>query len=115
MSLVSFSRFCFYWVWLIVTLLAVLPQEQVLLTTGWDKANHALAFFVLLGLLDRAYPSANLWLGKVMPLLAYGLAIELVQSQISGRFASSFDVFGDAVGLAMYLLLRPILINKIPF
>ena len=115
MSLVLLSRFCFYPVLLVVSLMSVLPQEQVVLSTGWDKANHALAFFVLLGLLDHAYPSANLWTKKILPLFIYGLLIEMVQSQIPGRYASLLDVLGDAVGLLAYSVIRPVLINNIPF
>ncbi len=85
------------------------------MTTGWDKANHTLAFFVLLALLDHAYPSVNLWLKKILPLVAYALLIEWVQSQIPGRDASLLDIVGDLVGLAAYLLIRPVVINKLPF
>ncbi len=95
--------------------MSVLPQEQVVVSLGWDKANHALAFFVLLGLLDNAYPSANLWTKKVLPLIIYGVLIECVQSQIPGRYASLLDILGDIVGLGAYLLIRPALIKSIPF
>jgi VanZ family protein len=98
-----------------VSLLAVLPQDQSVITTGWDKANHTLAFFVLLGLLDNAYPSMNLWIKKIAPLIAYAILIELVQSQIPGRYASLLDIIGDAVGLGLYLLIRSWLINYLPF
>ena len=112
MSLIGFFRFCFYFALLSISLLAVLPQQQLVVTTGWDKANHALAFFVLLWLLDYAYPAASLWVKKILPLLIYGLLIECVQSQIPGRYLSLLDFFSDIVGLAAYLLIRPILINN---
>ncbi|WP_085760138.1 VanZ family protein [Oceanicoccus sagamiensis] len=115
MTLVFLSRVAFYPTLLAVSLLSVLPQEQVVISTGWDKANHALAFFVLLALLDHAYPTAHLWWKKLLPLLAYGVVIELLQSQIPGRYASGLDVFGDIVGLLAYLLIRPVILNHIPF
>ena len=93
----------------------MLPEDQAVITTGWDKANHSLAFFVLMGLLDNAYPAMNVWTKKIVPLLAYAVLIELVQSQIPGRCASLLDVVGDAVGLGLYLVLRPLLINHMPF
>ena len=115
MSLILLIRFCFYSALLSISLMAVLPQQHMVITTGWDKANHALAFFVLLGLLDYAYPAANLWIKKIIPLIIYGLLMELVQSQIPGRYVSSLDLLSDVVGLAAYILIRPVLINKKPF
>ena len=39
------------------------------------------------------------------PLLAYGLAIELLQSQIPNRLFSIGDLAANAAGLALYALL----------
>ena len=109
------SRLLFFIALFSVTCLAVLPQEQVSLTTGWDKANHALAFLVLLGLLDQAYPQWNLWLQKTLPLIGYGLVIEGLQFFLPDRMFSLLDVAADLVGLGVYLLLRPRLLEKLPF
>jgi len=93
------------WQWLLAATMAallvisLLPPSVDLPSTGWDKANHALAFAVL-GVLGR-----QSWPGRmpiVMPgLLAYGVLIEVLQSFVPGRDAEFADVVADAVGLAL--------------
>ena len=113
--MIWFFRFGFYSALLFISLMAVLPQQQMMITTGWDKANHALAFFVLLWLLDYSYPAVNLWSKKIVALIIYGLLIELVQSQLFGRHASLHDVLANTVGLTAYVLIRPVLFRKTAF
>lgn len=85
--------------------LAFTPMPPTAVDTGWDKANHALAFAVLFVCARRAFPAAGL-----VPLMAAGLAfggfIELVQSAVPGRFAEWSDLAGDAVGLLIGLALN---------
>lgn len=103
------SRFLFYPVLIIVTGLAFLPSPQVDLGTGWDKANHLLAFWVLLALLDNGYPLRRMWLDKLLPLLGYGLLIELIQWNIPDREFSLLDILADLLGMLFYLALRPLM------
>jgi VanZ family protein len=77
-------------------------------TTGWDKLNHILAFFVLLGLLDNAYPALR-WLNKLFLLLVYGVVIECWQGLLPAREFSLLDVVADGVGLLLYWAIRPLL------
>ncbi len=112
---VTISRWLFYLALIAITILALVPQQQAVVTTGWDKSNHVLAFWVLLLLMDNAYPPLNLWVRKVLPLLAYGLLIECLQGFSPGRHFSLMDVVADFVGLIAYILLRPFLLDKIPF
>jgi VanZ family protein len=113
--MVRVSRCLFYVALVAITVLALVPQQEAVISTGWDKANHALAFFVLLALLDNAYPPLKLWLLKVLPLLVYGLLIEVIQYYLPDRDFALLDLLGDAVGLLLYCLLRPVLLDKIPF
>ncbi len=87
--------------------MAVVPQEAVIVTSGWDKANHALAFFVLLALLDIAYPLFHFVRHKILWLIGYGILLELLQGMIAGREASLLDVLADGIGLAAYTFIRP--------
>lgn len=99
---------------LIISWLAFSPKPPESLTTGWDKSNHLLAFATLavvaslsLSMLRRArWVSAG--------LLAYGIFIELVQSQIPGRSADAADVLADMVGVALGLAVVALLehLNK---
>jgi len=94
-----------------VTVLAVVPEEAAVVTSGWDKANHFIAFFVLLALLDRAYPAGRFVVFKIAALLGYGILLEIVQSLVAGRDASLLDVGADMVGLAAYALVRPAVLS----
>jgi VanZ family protein len=81
-----------------VLVLSLMPPSQPLPTTGWDKANHMLAFAVL-GLLGRRSYAARgwaVWLG----LVAYGGLIELLQGQTGYREADWLDLLADSIGLA---------------
>ncbi|MHB1121361.1 MAG: VanZ family protein [Ramlibacter sp.] len=97
------------WVfWLCMTAvlgLCLMPPAQHLPSTGWDKANHALAFAVLavLGLATDPARAARVLLG----LLAFGAAIEVLQSLTGYRTAEWLDLVADGAGLlAGWLLAR---------
>ncbi|MBP9603834.1 MAG: VanZ family protein [Chromatiaceae bacterium] len=73
--------------------------------TGHDKANHILAFLVLAGLADLAYPGpapGRGW-GKWVSLLAYGLLIETVQRFLPYREFSGWDLVADGIGIWLYV------------
>jgi len=98
---------------LVISWLALSPAPPKQMNLGWDKLNH-LSAFATLGLLGRlAWPRHTL----VVPLalLAYGAAIEVLQSQVPGRSGEWPDLLADALGLllgslaswALSRLLRP--------
>lgn len=95
----------FYAVLSIVLLLALLPSDEVLLTTGWDKANHFLAFMTLAALLDIAYPIYRYWPIKMSVLFFIGVAIECLQWLTQYRVYSMDDVFADSVAIVAYWFL----------
>lgn len=74
-------------------------------TTGWDKANHLLAFAVLAWLGSHAYPQR---LASVLSgLLAYGALIEILQSFTTFRSADWHDLLADGLGLLpVWLFMR---------
>lgn len=72
--------------------------------TGWDKANHALAFAAVGAAARLAFPAARTP-SLVAGGMAYGAFIEIVQSQVPGRSAEWADLLADAVGLALGLML----------
>lgn len=81
-----------------VLVLSLLPPSQPLPTTGWDKANHMLAFAVL-GVLGRRAYAGRGW-AVLLGLVAYGGLIELLQGQTGYREADWLDLLADSVGLA---------------
>jgi len=84
-----------------VMVLSLLPVEQ--LPPGvfdwWDKAQHALAFWVLgsLGLWAYAATSVRVAVG----LVVFGALIELAQSATGWRFGDWQDWLADAVGVGV--------------
>ena len=70
-----------------------------------DKARHLLAFGALAWVAAQGFAGGRGARWRVAgALLAYGVFIELVQSQIPGREASAWDVLADAAGITLGLL-----------
>ena len=93
------------WIWaffgcaLAVLVLALMPAPPAMLTTGWDKSNHMLAFVVLTWLGCKAFNQR--FLIVVLSLLAYGALIEILQSFTPNRSAEWLDLFADGLGILL--------------
>jgi hypothetical protein len=74
-----------------------------------DKLGHLLAFLLLAWLADFAFPRLSFGIEKILPLLGFGLLIELVQQQLPYRQFSWLDWMADGLGIAAYLLMVPLL------
>jgi VanZ family protein len=79
-----------------------------------DKFNHILAFSVLGLLADFSWPATGFRAPKVLALLGYGLAIEVVQLFLPHRDFSLWDLGADALGLLLYGFSVPLLRNIYP-
>ena len=82
-----------------VGVLSLLPPALPLPTTGWDKANHVLAFATLALLGAACWPAHRVRV--LLALAAYGGAIEVAQSLTGIRFAEWVDWAADVAGLAL--------------
>jgi VanZ family protein len=90
--------------------LAFSPNPPPQADTGWDKLNHLLAFSVLAMCACHAFPcTRRRFLSVTMALLAFGLFIELVQTQIPGRSGEWPDLLADSLGIGTGLLLVALL------
>jgi len=92
----------------VVTALSLTPSPELPINL-WDKANHALAYFFLAYLGDHAFPSSGSSTPRIMVLVGlfiYGVLIEILQSQIPSRQASTLDMIANASGLGLYTLLH---------
>lgn len=101
------ARLIFWLIMLVMTALFLVPQEFVsgAIFDWWDKAQHALAFGVLMLLGFVAYPK-YFW-RIAMSLIVYGAVIEVIQSWTGWRQGDVMDVLADAVGvLLMGLLIK---------
>lgn len=92
-------RWAFWLCVLAVLALALLKPSHFMPSTGWDKANHALAFGAMTLLGAVAYP-ARLW-RLLLALLAYGVLIEILQGLTGYRDSDWHDVIADGAGLLL--------------
>jgi VanZ family protein len=86
--------------------LALTPDPQPVLTTGWDKANHLLAFGALAVAGRFGFPGpASRVLLLAAALLAFGGLIEILQGSVPGRSTDWADLLADGAGVATGMLL----------
>lgn len=89
-----------------VVWLATTSDPYPVPSSSSDKFNHIIAFTEMTLLARLGWPQARLY-GIALPLLAFGLAIELVQAQLPYRDFSWADLAADAAGIAIALLPWP--------
>ena len=95
----TWCRWAFALGLVVVMVLALAPPRFPTPTTGWDKANHALAFAVLALLGLSAYPRSKA--AVLAGLLAYGGLIEVLQGMTGYRTGDWLDWAADSVGLTL--------------
>ena len=86
--------------------LALTPNPPSSQLFDFDKLNHSVAFFVLAGLMEYAFPNLASWAIKLLPLVAFGLAIEMLQFWIGYRYFEWMDLVADGVGLLLFWIVR---------
>jgi len=102
-----------------ISWLAFSPNPPPAADLGWDKANHFTAFGTLafVGMQCLRRGTGRPW-WVLAALLAFGVLIELVQSQIPGRDAEARDVLADMIGavagLAIHGLVNRLLSRWLP-
>lgn len=110
----SLTRFIFWLGMLVMTTLLLVPQEFVssVIFDWWDKAQHTLAFGVLMLLGFIAYLK---YFGRVViGLILYGAVIEIIQSWTGWRQGDVMDALADMVGvLVIGLLIRGYQIHRV--
>ena len=87
---------------ILVTHLATAPLDDLPQVPVNDKLGHFLAFYGLALLADFSFRATGYGLNKALPLLGYGLLIEIIQHFIPYRDFSLPDLGADALGLAAY-------------
>lgn len=100
MSLIGIAaRFAFVAGAVAVTILCLLPSEDLPAVPLWDKLEHLLAYALLAASGGIAYPRrrARLWIALF--LLMLGAVIEYTQGFVPGRDASAADMFANAIGI----------------
>lgn len=97
---------------IVISYLAFTPQNTPIVENLNDKLSHVLAFIVLAFLIDFSWPQLPWKLNKIIPLLGYGLLIEVVQSFLPHRMFSLWDMAADTLGVLIYPLLLPLLLRN---
>lgn len=81
--------------------LALIPAPPVFIDTGWDKANHMLAFASMAFTAFLSCRSSKTMRIVLMGLLfGYGGLIEILQMSVPSRTAEWGDLLADTVGIA---------------
>lgn len=94
-----------------VSWLAFTPNPPPAADLGWDKANHFTAFATLAFLgMQCLKPRGSRPFWVLAAMLAFGVLIELVQSQIPGRDADAQDVLADMIGAVIGLAVHALAI-----
>ena len=97
---------------ILLTILALIPVAQSgPLFLFSDKILHFLTFLILFFLVDKSFNGAMSWLTLGL-LLSYGIILELVQSLTVTRSAEITDLLADFIGLLVYFLFAPRLIDR---
>jgi len=94
---------------LLIIYLATAELDHPVMTSVNDKFGHILAFVILAFLLDFSFPASSYNLSKILPLLAYGILIEIIQYYLPHRMFSLLDMLADAGGLVIYAMFIPML------
>ncbi len=87
-----------------ILVLSLLPNGGGI-DTGWDKANHFIAFFTLSFLLNRASSTINARIRNMLSLLGFGISIEIFQAFTDYRSSDLNDILADSVGILTFQLL----------
>ena len=93
-----FWRAAFFLTLAAVAILSLWPGDEGPAGTGWDKADHVLAFIALAIMGRRGFPARPFVL-LGLALLAYGGLIEILQGMTPDRHAEWADLAADGVGI----------------
>lgn len=100
-----------YWFWIGLGLCAFVLYMAIKPAAGapapfplYDKLMHASVFTFLGSWFAALQPSPRRWPAIALGLLAFGVAIELLQA-VTGRDPSVWDVVADIIGIAVGILL----------
>ena len=75
-----------------------------------DKIIHIFVFFVFALLMDLATDRRPFWLWKGLPLLIYGILIEVAQYFTPEREFSYMDMVADFAGILLYFMVKMVLV-----
>jgi VanZ family protein len=94
------------WVWIaLVIYLSLTPHPPEISVMSGDKVGHMLAYFFLMLWFAQIYYRLGTRIRIAIGLILLGVAIEFAQEQTGYRQFEVADMFADAIGVVMGLLL----------
>ena len=106
----GFFKTLFFITSFIVLYFALVPNDHIDFKYIYaDKIKHAIAFFTLSLLLNRASSSIGARIRNMLALFLFGVFIEVVQLYFPARQSSWDDVAADVVGILLFQLFYSIL------
>ena len=94
---------------IIITWMTLNPSPGPITESVNDKLAHMLGFLVLAFLVHGSWPDREFGWKQILPLIAYGLAMETLQHFIPNRSFSLLDLVADIGGIVLYLLMIPLI------
>jgi len=98
----------------LVVYLAFAPVDHTMIGRINDKTSHVFAFFMLALLADFSFPGKDFGWYKILPLILFGLVVEIMQYFLQLGIFSLFDLLADVLGLILYTFSYPLL-KRLPF
>lgn len=111
---ISVFRVCLGVALLLILYLATIELSHPVMASVNDKFGHILAFVTLAFLADFSFPASRFHFQKILLLMAYGIAIEIMQYFLPNRMFSLLDMVADGVGILLYIVMIPFL-RQMPF
>lgn len=98
-----------------ISYLALTPAPPRDMDTGWDKANHFLAF-ASLAFSGHWSAAARRTRYLLLPaaLVAYGGAVEVIQMFVPHRSSEWGDLLADSIGIALGLAAALLVLQLLP-
>ncbi len=85
---------------------ATTPLDHTPISRFNDKFIHMTVFAGFAFLMDLATARKPFWLWKGLPLLMYGVVIEVLQNFTAYRSFELADIAADAFGITLYYMLK---------
>ncbi|WP_425403035.1 VanZ family protein [Hwanghaeella sp.] len=98
----------------LIALLFLLPVQYAVQSTFSDKIEHFFAYMVLTAAGRIGYRDWPAPLTLAAALIAYGIAIEVIQSFIPERMMSGWDVFANTAGVLVGLGISWMILRRLP-
>ncbi|MFN5784675.1 MAG: VanZ family protein [Flavobacteriia bacterium] len=100
-------------VFLVITILSVMPPKSGVEIPGNDKVGHFLAYFTFTVNCSMLTVNKKQQVSILPILILYGILIEFLQGCIPGRMPSGLDVLANSSGVFIGILAHLLIQNRV--